>query len=228
MLLIAVAFAALARNSGRILLGGLDGGDAPAIAVPPTVAAALLLGVAASIALGITAGPLTDLFTAAAASVGAIAVSRNWLRHRLSQGELGRNGRRPAGQRVSSGPGGGARRRTIGFRVVYLFLAGWPDRRVELECVVPKDDPMVRSLAYLSFTAGRFEREMADLYGIRPDRASQAAPPGAPRTLARDVVSDAQQRRARTRIRKRPAISRSSPSRDPGCMRSRSARCTPG
>ena len=54
------------------------------------------------------------------------------------------------------------------FRVVYLFLAGWPDRRVELECVVPTDDPAVRSLAYLSFPAGRFEREMADLYGIRP------------------------------------------------------------
>ena len=35
-----------------------------------TVAAALLLGVAASIALGITAGPLTDLFTAAAATSG--------------------------------------------------------------------------------------------------------------------------------------------------------------
>ncbi|UXA06806.1 NADH-quinone oxidoreductase subunit C [Mycobacterium sp. SMC-2] len=53
------------------------------------------------------------------------------------------------------------------FRVVYLFLAGRPDRRIELECVVPKDDPAVRSLAYLSFPAGRFEREMADLYGIR-------------------------------------------------------------
>jgi hydrogenase-4 component F len=69
MLLIAVAFAALARNSGRILLGGTSG--APAIAVPPTVAAALLLGVAASIALGVTAGPLAGLFTAAAGSVGA-------------------------------------------------------------------------------------------------------------------------------------------------------------
>jgi Ni,Fe-hydrogenase III large subunit len=54
------------------------------------------------------------------------------------------------------------------FRVVYLFLAGWPDRRIELECVVPRDDPALRSLAYLSFSAGRFEREMADLYGIRP------------------------------------------------------------
>ncbi|OBF47577.1 formate hydrogenase [Mycobacterium sp. 852002-50816_SCH5313054-b] len=54
------------------------------------------------------------------------------------------------------------------FRVVYLFLAGRPDRRVELECVVSKDDPALQSLAYLSFAAGRFEREMADLYGIRP------------------------------------------------------------
>jgi Ni,Fe-hydrogenase III large subunit/Ni,Fe-hydrogenase III component G len=54
------------------------------------------------------------------------------------------------------------------FRIVYLFLAGWPDRRVELECVVPEFDPVVRSLANLSFVAGRFEREMADLYGIRP------------------------------------------------------------
>jgi Ni,Fe-hydrogenase III large subunit/Ni,Fe-hydrogenase III component G len=53
------------------------------------------------------------------------------------------------------------------FRIVYLFLAGWPDRRIELECSVPADDPALRSLAYLSFPAGRFEREMADLYGIR-------------------------------------------------------------
>jgi Ni,Fe-hydrogenase III large subunit/Ni,Fe-hydrogenase III component G len=53
-------------------------------------------------------------------------------------------------------------------RVVYLFLAGCPDRRVELECVVPVDNPSVQSLAHLSFPASRFEREMADLYGIRP------------------------------------------------------------
>ncbi|PXW98880.1 NADH-quinone oxidoreductase subunit C [Mycolicibacterium moriokaense] len=52
-------------------------------------------------------------------------------------------------------------------RVVYLFLAGGPDRRIELECSVPTDDPALRSLAYLSFPAGRFEREMADLYGVR-------------------------------------------------------------
>ncbi|MEB4207605.1 proton-conducting transporter membrane subunit [Mycobacterium sp. 94-17] len=69
MLLIAIAFAALARNCGRILLGGAT--DGPEIAVPDTMAATLLLGVGASVALGITAGPLTGLFTAAAGVVGA-------------------------------------------------------------------------------------------------------------------------------------------------------------
>lgn len=54
------------------------------------------------------------------------------------------------------------------FRLIYLFLAGAPDRRIEVECIVPKDVPAVRSLAYLSFPASRFEREMADLYGIAP------------------------------------------------------------
>lgn len=53
------------------------------------------------------------------------------------------------------------------FRLVYLFLAGAPDRRVELECLLAASDPVVRSMAYVSFPAGRFEREMADLYGIR-------------------------------------------------------------
>jgi hydrogenase-4 component F len=71
MLLIAVAFAALVRNSGRMLLGAGPVG-APSITVPATVAAALLVGVAASIALGITAGPLTDLFSTAASQLGAL------------------------------------------------------------------------------------------------------------------------------------------------------------
>ncbi len=94
-------------------------------------------------------------------------MSRNWLHHRLSQDDLAEmaeellgNGFRLA--LVAAHDDG------VRFRVVYLFLAGWPDRRVELECVVPSDDPAVRSLAYLSFPASRFEREMADLYGIRP------------------------------------------------------------
>ena len=71
MLLIAVAFAALVRNSGRMLLGAGPVG-APSITVPATVAAALLVGVAASIALGVTAGPLTDLFSTAASQLGAL------------------------------------------------------------------------------------------------------------------------------------------------------------
>jgi Ni,Fe-hydrogenase III large subunit/Ni,Fe-hydrogenase III component G len=54
------------------------------------------------------------------------------------------------------------------FRVVYLFTAGAPDRRVELELRVDRDAPTVPSLASLSFPAGRFEREMRDLYGIVP------------------------------------------------------------
>jgi Ni,Fe-hydrogenase III large subunit/Ni,Fe-hydrogenase III component G len=53
-------------------------------------------------------------------------------------------------------------------RVVYLFLAGAPDRRVELHLAVPADDPSLPSLASLSLPAGRFEREMHDLYGLVP------------------------------------------------------------
>jgi Ni,Fe-hydrogenase III large subunit/Ni,Fe-hydrogenase III component G len=53
-------------------------------------------------------------------------------------------------------------------RVVYLFLAGSPDRRVELQVTVPADDPALPSLASLSFPASRFEREMHDLFGIAP------------------------------------------------------------
>jgi Ni,Fe-hydrogenase III large subunit/Ni,Fe-hydrogenase III component G len=93
-------------------------------------------------------------------------VSHNWLRHRLSQESLAEM----AGDLLGSG----FRLALVAahdgdvFRIVYLFLAGRPDRRVELECVVAGDDPVVRSLAYLSFAAGRFEREIADLYGIRP------------------------------------------------------------
>jgi hydrogenase-4 component F len=71
MLLIAIAFAALVRNCGRILLGAPPAA-APTIAVPATVAAALLAGVTASIVLGVTAGPLTDLFTTAATHIGAL------------------------------------------------------------------------------------------------------------------------------------------------------------
>ena len=112
-------------------------------------------------------------------------------------------------------------------RVVYLFLAGRPDRRVELEHVLPAGNPSLSSLAYLSFPAGRFEREMLDLYGIRPIGHPQ------PRRLVRHahwpeawhpMRADAGPARRSSR---RPAASRSSPSKAPGCTRSRSAPCTP-
>jgi Ni,Fe-hydrogenase III large subunit/Ni,Fe-hydrogenase III component G len=53
-------------------------------------------------------------------------------------------------------------------RAVYLYVAGGPDRRVELHLPIDRDRPTVPSLAGLSFAAGRFEREMHDLYGIQP------------------------------------------------------------
>lgn len=69
--MIAIAFAALARNSGRMLLGACPVG-APAIVVPASVATALFVGVTACVALGVTAGPLTELFSAAAGYAGAV------------------------------------------------------------------------------------------------------------------------------------------------------------
>lgn len=53
-------------------------------------------------------------------------------------------------------------------RVVYLFVAGRPDRRTELTLTISASKPEIPSLARLSFQAGRFEREMMDLYGITP------------------------------------------------------------
>ena len=54
------------------------------------------------------------------------------------------------------------------FRIVYLFTAGPPDRRVELHVHIDRQQPSVLSLAHLSFPASRFEREMRDLFGIDP------------------------------------------------------------
>jgi Ni,Fe-hydrogenase III large subunit/Ni,Fe-hydrogenase III component G len=61
-------------------------------------------------------------------------------------------------------------------RVVYLLTSGPPDSRIELHVRVPAGRPTVPSLADLSYPAGRFEREVHDLFGIdpvghpRPDR----------------------------------------------------------
>jgi Ni,Fe-hydrogenase III large subunit/Ni,Fe-hydrogenase III component G len=53
-------------------------------------------------------------------------------------------------------------------RVVYVFIKGPPDQRRELVVAVDPANPVVASLASVSFTASRFEREMRDLFGIEP------------------------------------------------------------
>lgn len=53
-------------------------------------------------------------------------------------------------------------------RVVYLFVAGPPDVRTELHVNLDADRLEVPTLAQLSLAAGRFEREMRDLFGIVP------------------------------------------------------------
>jgi hydrogenase-4 component F len=70
LLLMTVAFASLVRNGSRMLLGPADP-NAPAIALPGTIAAALVTGIVLSLALGLSAGPLTQLFLSAAAQLGA-------------------------------------------------------------------------------------------------------------------------------------------------------------
>lgn len=52
-------------------------------------------------------------------------------------------------------------------RVVYAMVAGPPDTRVEIQVRLPIDNPVLPSVSAVSFTAGRFEREMQDLFGIQ-------------------------------------------------------------
>ncbi|MHB1740310.1 MAG: hydrogenase large subunit [Actinomycetes bacterium] len=54
-------------------------------------------------------------------------------------------------------------------RIVYLFLDAATGRRTELEVLLPGTDPRIPSLAGISFPAGRFERELHDLFGIIPE-----------------------------------------------------------
>jgi hydrogenase-4 component F len=72
LLCIVVAFAAVAANTVRMLLGP-PAQSAPVITLPVTVRSALLVGAAASLALGTSAGPLTHLFRLAATTLGAAA-----------------------------------------------------------------------------------------------------------------------------------------------------------
>jgi hydrogenase-4 component F len=69
LLLVVLAFAALVRNGSRMLLGPPDAGS-PAIAVPRSVAIALVTGVILSLVLGLTVGPLLELFQTAATLLG--------------------------------------------------------------------------------------------------------------------------------------------------------------
>jgi hydrogenase-4 component F len=69
LLLVVVAFAALVRNGARMLLGPPEA-SSPVIAVPGSVAAALVTGVILSVAVGLTLGPLGQLFHTAATQLG--------------------------------------------------------------------------------------------------------------------------------------------------------------
>jgi hydrogenase-4 component F len=69
LLLVVIAFAALVRNGARMLLGPPEA-SSPAIAVPGSVAAALVCGVILSVALGLALGPLGQLFQTAATQLG--------------------------------------------------------------------------------------------------------------------------------------------------------------
>jgi Ni,Fe-hydrogenase III large subunit/Ni,Fe-hydrogenase III component G len=53
-------------------------------------------------------------------------------------------------------------------RIVYLLVQPGTDARVELVVRTGHSAPVVPSLSALSFPAGRFERELADLFGITP------------------------------------------------------------
>ena len=54
------------------------------------------------------------------------------------------------------------------FRIAYVLLRPTDDRRVELVLTVSQQEREIPSLALLDYSVGRFEREMRDLYGIRP------------------------------------------------------------
>ncbi|GAA3721716.1 proton-conducting transporter membrane subunit [Streptomyces tremellae] len=73
LLLVLVAFAALALRTGRMVLGALpQGPGTPAIParIGAAAAAPLVLGLVAAAALGVTTGPLTGLLHRAAALIG--------------------------------------------------------------------------------------------------------------------------------------------------------------
>jgi Ni,Fe-hydrogenase III large subunit/Ni,Fe-hydrogenase III component G len=62
----------------------------------------------------------------------------------------------------------GARHDDAVIEVVYLFVDGPPDQRVELRVLLDSRRPRIPSIAHLSYSASRFEREMHDLFGVQP------------------------------------------------------------
>jgi len=57
------------------------------------------------------------------------------------------------------------------FRIVYSFARPFvdgADDRAELTLTIPRDDAWIPSLAGISLSAGNFEREIRDLYGVQP------------------------------------------------------------
>ncbi|WP_104127282.1 NADH-quinone oxidoreductase subunit C [Cryobacterium sp. Y57] len=54
------------------------------------------------------------------------------------------------------------------FRIVYSFVGITPSLRADLAVSVPQNDAWIPSLAEISLSAGNFEREIRDLYGIVP------------------------------------------------------------
>jgi hydrogenase-4 component F len=71
LLFVVVAFAALVRNGSAMMLG-TPGAGSPAIVVPRAVGTALVVGVILSLVLGLTIGPLLNLFQTAATQLGGI------------------------------------------------------------------------------------------------------------------------------------------------------------
>ena len=69
LLLVVVAFAAMVANGARMMLGPPAPGS-PAIPVPRSVSVALVTGVILSLVLGLTVGPLLELFQTAATLLG--------------------------------------------------------------------------------------------------------------------------------------------------------------
>jgi Ni,Fe-hydrogenase III large subunit/Ni,Fe-hydrogenase III component G len=92
---------------------------------------------------------------------------RSLQRHQIAAGELADQAARllEGGYRLAAVAAHDDER---ALRVVYVFCAGPPDRRAELEVRLDPARPEVPSLGHLSFPASRFEREFCDLFGIVP------------------------------------------------------------